>query len=552
MDGEIAFQSLATDPPYREIRVAVFTLAPGGELQPIWADGPPRLGPGTPRTGTAIAFGFAVDYPAFYADRVRLCLYDRAAVERTVLTADWDRSCESWEWLPDGSGLTFAAEDDARRNCSPIPPPAAPRPSPPGRVADRPHPLADGVGVVPAPVPEPTGRRGRSPPPARRPGSPPSTRPCSANRVGPGGGGALPGSRRRRGPDVPGVPAAGSTPPGSGRWCTRSTAGRTGSAATCGTTAGTCRPSPPPGTWWPLSTSTGRPRGAPTSPLRSGRLGRPAHGGRGGGHRPPDRAGVHRSRPRWRSPGTLRRLPGRLADRADRPLRGGDLPRRGYRPARSVGHRPHPRPPVPFGGLPWDGLDDIRRWSPTDHSAGMATPTLVIHGERDYRVVVTQGLELYGILQDRGAPSRLVDYPDEAHWILKPQNSLHWYGEFLGWLERHECKGRPEEAPPTPRPPPLSLPAAGGGVPPRPPSRRSGAGRVPWAAPRKIRPCLVPPTSPPGLPSCVPPCATTTTATTCSTNRRSPMPATTPSSASAGSRGGRTPSWSPPTHPPNG
>jgi len=51
--------------------------------------------------------------------------------------------------------------------------------------------------------------------------------------------------------------------------------------------------------------------------------------------------------------------------------------------------------------------------------------------------VVTQGLELYGILQDRGVPSRLVYYPDEAHWILKPQNSLHWYGEFLGWLERH-------------------------------------------------------------------------------------------------------------------
>jgi dipeptidyl aminopeptidase/acylaminoacyl peptidase len=61
----------------------------------------------------------------------------------------------------------------------------------------------------------------------------------------------------------------------------------------------------------------------------------------------------------------------------------------------------------------------------------------VIHGERDYRVVVTQGLELYGLLKARGVEARLVYYPDEGHWIQKPQNSLHWYGEFLGWLERY-------------------------------------------------------------------------------------------------------------------
>jgi dipeptidyl aminopeptidase/acylaminoacyl peptidase len=90
-----------------------------------------------------------------------------------------------------------------------------------------------------------------------------------------------------------------------------------------------------------------------------------------------------------------------------------------------------------FGGEPWDGLNNIRRWSPTDHTAGMHTPTLVIHGEKDYRVVVTQGLELYGLLKARGVDARLVYYPDEGHWILKPQNSLHWYGEVLGWMERY-------------------------------------------------------------------------------------------------------------------
>ena len=51
--------------------------------------------------------------------------------------------------------------------------------------------------------------------------------------------------------------------------------------------------------------------------------------------------------------------------------------------------------------------------------------------------MVTQGLELYGILKAKGVEARLVYYPDEGHWILKPQNSLHWYGEVLGWLERY-------------------------------------------------------------------------------------------------------------------
>ncbi len=50
---------------------------------------------------------------------------------------------------------------------------------------------------------------------------------------------------------------------------------------------------------------------------------------------------------------------------------------------------------------------------------------------------MTQGLAWYGMLKARGVEARLVHYPDENHWILKPQNSLHWYGEVLGWLDRH-------------------------------------------------------------------------------------------------------------------
>jgi dipeptidyl aminopeptidase/acylaminoacyl peptidase len=90
-----------------------------------------------------------------------------------------------------------------------------------------------------------------------------------------------------------------------------------------------------------------------------------------------------------------------------------------------------------MGGLPWDGLDRIVRWSPANHMDDVATPTLVVHGEKDYRVVVTQGLAWYGVLKAKGIDARLVYYPDEGHWILKPHNSLHWYGEFLGWLDRY-------------------------------------------------------------------------------------------------------------------
>ncbi|MDX1449235.1 MAG: S9 family peptidase [Acidimicrobiia bacterium] len=90
-----------------------------------------------------------------------------------------------------------------------------------------------------------------------------------------------------------------------------------------------------------------------------------------------------------------------------------------------------------YGAEVWEDLERVNRWSPAAHAAGYATPTLVIHGEQDYRVPITQGLELYGVLQAKGIPSRLVYYPDENHWILSQGNSIHWYGEVTGWLERH-------------------------------------------------------------------------------------------------------------------
>lgn len=89
-----------------------------------------------------------------------------------------------------------------------------------------------------------------------------------------------------------------------------------------------------------------------------------------------------------------------------------------------------------FGGEPWDGIEEIDRYNPARYAKGFETPMLVLHGERDYRVPATQGLECYGVLKAKGVPARLVYFPDENHWILKPRNSLLWYREVLAWFER--------------------------------------------------------------------------------------------------------------------
>jgi dipeptidyl aminopeptidase/acylaminoacyl peptidase len=89
-----------------------------------------------------------------------------------------------------------------------------------------------------------------------------------------------------------------------------------------------------------------------------------------------------------------------------------------------------------MGGTPWEDMDAVQRWSPMAHTHDIVTPTLVIHGELDYRVVITQGLSLYGLLKAKGIPARLVYYADEGHWIEKRDNAIHWWGEFLGWLDR--------------------------------------------------------------------------------------------------------------------
>jgi dipeptidyl aminopeptidase/acylaminoacyl peptidase len=90
-----------------------------------------------------------------------------------------------------------------------------------------------------------------------------------------------------------------------------------------------------------------------------------------------------------------------------------------------------------YGGHPWSDLESVMRWSPAHHMANYTTPTLIIHGELDYRVPVGNGLEAYGMLKAKGIEAKLIYFPDENHWVLTPRNSIFWYKEFHAWLERH-------------------------------------------------------------------------------------------------------------------
>jgi dipeptidyl aminopeptidase/acylaminoacyl peptidase len=88
-------------------------------------------------------------------------------------------------------------------------------------------------------------------------------------------------------------------------------------------------------------------------------------------------------------------------------------------------------------GAPWTSPENYKKWSPSTYAGELGrfkTPTLVIAGERDYRVPYTQSLEFFSALQRQGVPSKLVVFPDEGHWVLKPQNSQFWYKTFMDWL----------------------------------------------------------------------------------------------------------------------
>ena len=90
-----------------------------------------------------------------------------------------------------------------------------------------------------------------------------------------------------------------------------------------------------------------------------------------------------------------------------------------------------------FKGTPWTNKEMYERWSPHNFVQNFKTPILIITNSLDYRVPEGEGLQLFTAVQRMGVESKLVDFPDEGHWVSKPANSAFWHNTVLDWLDKH-------------------------------------------------------------------------------------------------------------------
>ncbi|KAK0100306.1 hypothetical protein ONS95_008264 [Cadophora gregata] len=90
-----------------------------------------------------------------------------------------------------------------------------------------------------------------------------------------------------------------------------------------------------------------------------------------------------------------------------------------------------------FGGTLWDNRAGYEKWDPSAHTANWSTPQMIIHNELDYRLPIGEGLAPFNVLQTRGVESKFLTFPDENHWVLKPENSLVWHTEVLDWINHY-------------------------------------------------------------------------------------------------------------------
>jgi dipeptidyl aminopeptidase/acylaminoacyl peptidase len=94
-----------------------------------------------------------------------------------------------------------------------------------------------------------------------------------------------------------------------------------------------------------------------------------------------------------------------------------------------------------FRGTPWTNKEMYEKWSPHNYVQNFKTPTLVTHGELDFRVPISEGLQMFTSLQRMKVPSKMLYFPDEGHWVLKPQNSELWYKTVLAWFATYLKNG---------------------------------------------------------------------------------------------------------------
>ena len=242
-------------------------------------------------------------------------------------------------------------------------------------------------------------------------------------------------------------------------------AGRKARSAMAGPIAGTPGCSPRRAMPRSPSISTARPATARPSPTRSTATGAARRSRICASASPPpaatDRAARHRQCLR------ARRLLWRLHGRTGSPATGPTASNAWSAIRASSTSAPWPMRPRSSGSTNGSSAGPItsprrpRITSATTRSTSSQnwrTPMLVIHGERDFRIPYSQSLGVFNALQRRNIPSRLVVFPDENHWILKPQNSIQWYREVHGWLDQLAEKGWRQTASQAPLRAPLSAP----------------------------------------------------------------------------------------------
>lgn len=93
------------------------------------------------------------------------------------------------------------------------------------------------------------------------------------------------------------------------------------------------------------------------------------------------------------------------------------------------------------GGAPWINRESYEKFSPHRFAERFKTPMLVIHNDLDFRVPISEGYQLFTTLQRLGVPSKMINFPDEGHWVLKPANSLFWHQEIFAWLKGYVAPG---------------------------------------------------------------------------------------------------------------
>ncbi|HEY4308824.1 MAG TPA: S9 family peptidase [Pirellulales bacterium] len=93
------------------------------------------------------------------------------------------------------------------------------------------------------------------------------------------------------------------------------------------------------------------------------------------------------------------------------------------------------------GGAPWKNRESYEKFSPHRFAQNFKTPMLVIHNDLDFRVPISEGHQLFTTLQRLGVPSKMINFPDEGHWVLKPANSLYWHEQIFAWLKQYVAPG---------------------------------------------------------------------------------------------------------------